>query len=66
MMKSKRLYNYKKALNVPFMVQRLWKNFTLTKPIPVTMFATFGLAVLAMFTILRPVFTFFEDRKSVV
>lgn len=60
MMKNKGLYNYKRALTIPFMVQKLTKKFTLHKAIPITWFVTMGLSILAMFTILRPVFAIFD------
>ena len=59
-MKSKKLYNYRESLSVPYMVQKLWRGFTLNNPIEVTKFAVFGIAIIAMFTILEPVMALFD------
>lgn len=53
-MKRKNLYNYKKALNVPYMVQKLTKKFSLENPIKVTKIAVFALTLLSLFTIFKP------------
>lgn len=53
-MKRKNLYNYKKALNVPYMVQKLTKKFSLENPIKVTKIAVFALTMLSLFTIFKP------------
>lgn len=60
MMKHKPLYNYKDALNVPYMVQKIWKGFSLENPIEVTKFAVFGISIILMLTILKPVFALFN------
>ncbi|MBL1226503.1 TcpE family conjugal transfer membrane protein [Enterococcus sp. BWR-S5] len=54
-MKQKKLYNYKRALTVPFMVQKLWRGFTLENPLELTKVAVFGLSLISLFTIFRPV-----------
>lgn len=54
-MKQKKLYNYKRALTVPFMVQKLWRGFTLENPLELTKVAVFGLSLLSLFTIFRPI-----------
>ena len=59
-MKSKRLYNYKDSLTVPFMVQKLFRGFSLNSPIEISWFAVVGLSILAEFTLLSPVFTFLD------
>ncbi|MHC5217951.1 TcpE family conjugal transfer membrane protein [Enterococcus sp. LJL128] len=53
-MKQKNLYNYKKALTVPFMIQKLWRGFTLENPVEITKMAVFGFTILSLFTIFRP------------
>ena len=54
-MENKELYNYKKALSVPFMIQKLWRGFTLENPIELTKVIVFGGTLLLLVTVLRPV-----------
>lgn len=54
-MKTKKLFNYKKALTVPFMIQKLWRGFTLENPIELTKVLVYGLTLLLLFTVFRPV-----------
>lgn len=53
-MKKKKLFNYKKALTVPFMIQKLWRGFTLENPLELTKVVVFGGTLIALFTVLRP------------
>lgn len=57
-MKQKKLYNYKRALTVPFMIQKLWRGFTLENPLELNKVAVFGLSILSLFTIFRPLIWF--------
>lgn len=59
-MKQKKLYNYKRALTVPFMIQKLWRGFTLENPLELTKVAVFGLSVLSLFTVFRPLLWLFS------
>lgn len=54
-MRKKQLYNYKKALLLPFMIQKLWRGFTLENPIELTKILVFGGTLLLLFTVFRPV-----------
>lgn len=59
-MKQKNLYNYKKALTVPFMIQKLWRGFTLENPLELTKIAVFGLSIVSLFTIFKPLIWLFS------
>ena len=54
-MRKKQLYNYKKALLLPFMIQKLWRGFTLENPVELTKILVFGGTLLLLFTVFRPV-----------
>ncbi|WYJ90251.1 hypothetical protein A5888_002007 [Enterococcus sp. 9E7_DIV0242] len=53
-MQKKGLYNYKKALLLPFMIQKLWRGFTLENPIELTKIIVFGGTLVLLFTVFRP------------
>lgn len=54
-MRKKQLYNYKKALLLPFMIQKLWRGFTLENPVELTKILVFGGTLLLLFTVFRPI-----------
>lgn len=53
-MREKKLYNYKKALVLPLMIQKLWRGFSLENPIELTKIVVFGGTLLLLFTVFRP------------
>lgn len=57
---QRKLYNYKRALTVPFMVQKLWRGFTLENPLELTKVAVYGLSVISLFTIFKPLIWLFS------
>ncbi|MBL1228944.1 hypothetical protein IW492_06825 [Enterococcus sp. BWB1-3] len=63
-MKTKELYNYKKALTVPFMIQKLWRGFTLENPVELTKIMVFGVTLLLLLTVFRPVMWLFSLIKG--
>lgn len=54
-MQPKKLYNYKKALNMPYMVQKIWKDISLENPLEVMKIVVFFGTFLSLFTIFKPV-----------
>ncbi|MGL4695252.1 TcpE family conjugal transfer membrane protein [Enterococcus larvae] len=52
---EKKLYNYKKALLLPFMIQKLWRGFTLENPVELTKILVFGGVLLLLLTVFRPI-----------
>ena len=63
-MKEKRIYNYNKALTIPFMIQKLWRGFTLENPLELNKVLVFGIAVLLLLTVFRPVMWLFSFIKG--
>lgn len=62
---GKRVFNYKKALNAPYLIQKLWKGFSLENPIKaeklVVIFGTF----VFLLTFGRPLMNFLGMIKGV-
>lgn len=63
-MRNKQLYNYKKALVLPFMIQKLWRGFTLENPIELTKILVFGGTLFLLFTVFRPMMWLFGMVKG--
>lgn len=53
-MKAKKLFNFKRALNSPYMIQKLYKGFTLENPIKVEKFVVFFGTWLFLLTFGKP------------
>ena len=64
-MASRNVYNYKKALTVPFMVQKLWRGVTLENPVELSKIIVFGTTVFLFMTVLRHLMWFFSLMKGV-